>query len=34
MVALKTVTYAKISPKTVNPGDIAGNAEEDEEEEV
>ena len=25
----KTVTYAKISPKVVNPGDIAGNAEEE-----
>ena len=27
----KTVTYAKISPKLVNPRDIAGNAEEEEE---
>ena len=26
----KKVTYAKISPKMVNPGDIAGNAEEEE----
>ena len=33
MAGLKTVTYAKISPKTVNPRDIAGNAEEEEEEE-
>ena len=27
----KTFTYQKISPKTVNPRDIAGNAEEEEE---
>ena len=33
MVGLKTVTYAKISPKLVNPRDIAGNAEEEEEDE-
>ena len=32
MVGLKTVTYAKISPKLVNPRDIAGKAEEEEEE--
>ena len=29
---LETVTYAKISPKNVNPRDIAGNAEEEKEE--
>ena len=28
----KTVTYAKISPKMVNLRDVAGNAEEEEEE--
>ena len=28
-----TVTYAKISPKVVNPRDVSGNAEEEEEEE-
>ena len=28
----KTVTYAKISPKMMNPRDMAGNAEEEEEE--
>ena len=27
------VTYANISPKIVNPRDVAGNAEEEEEEE-
>ena len=31
MVGLKTVTFAKISPKMVNPRDLAGNAEEEEE---
>ena len=31
MVGLKMVTYAKISPKVVNPRDIAGNTEEEEE---
>ena len=31
MVGLKTVMYAKISPKMVNPRDIAGSAEEEEE---
>ena len=33
MVGLKKkkVTYASISPKTVNPKDLAGNAEEEEE---
>ena len=30
---MTTVAYAKISPKLVNPRDIAGNAEEEEEEE-
>ena len=30
MVILKTVTYAKISPKMVNPREVAGNAEEEE----
>ena len=31
MVGLKnTVTYAKISPKTLNPGDIAGNVQQEE----
>ena len=30
MVGLKTVTYAKISSKMVNPRDLAGNAEEGE----
>ena len=30
---LETVTYAKISPKNVNPRDVAGNAEEEKEEE-
>ena len=29
----KTIIYAKISPKMVNPRDIAGNAEEEEEDE-
>ena len=29
MVGFKTVTYAKISPKMVNPRDIAENAEEE-----
>ena len=33
MVGLKTVTCAKISPKMVNPRDVAGNTEEEEEEE-
>ena len=32
MAGLKKVTYAKISPKIVNPRDIAGNTEEKEEE--
>ena len=32
MVGLKTVTYAKISPKMVNPRDIAGEREEEEDE--
>ena len=31
MSGLKTVTYAKIPPKMVNPRDIVGNAEEEEE---
>ena len=30
VVGLKMVTYAKLSPKMVNPTDIAGNAEEEE----
>ena len=30
---MKKVTYAKSSPKMVNPSDVAGNAEEEEEEE-
>ena len=30
MVGLKTVTYAKISPKMANPRDITGSAEEEE----
>ena len=35
MVGLrKTVTFAKISPKMVNPRDIAGSAEEEEAEEL
>ena len=34
MVGLKTVTYAKISPKMVNPRDIDGNAEEEGEREM
>ena len=33
MLVLKTVTYAQISPKMVNPRDIAGNAEQEKEEE-
>ena len=31
MAGLKIVTYAKISPKMVNPRDLAGNTEEEEE---
>ena len=31
MVGLKTDTYAKIFPKVLNPKDLAGNAEEEEE---
>ena len=34
MVGLKTVAYAKISPKMVNPTAIAGYAEEEEEEDI
>ena len=30
MVGLKMITYTKISPKMVNPIEIAGNAEEEE----
>ena len=33
IVGLETVTYAKLSPKMVNPSHIAGNTGEEEEEE-